>query len=191
MSKVSLTPELRQEYELLFNSCMIKFSKIAIVEKVIQTILTHKQTYQQVEKETSVPWFFIGAIHNLEAGLNFKTHLHNGDPLTAKTTHVPKGRPTKGNPPFSWSDSAADALTFDGLASVTDWSLATTLFNMEKYNGWGYRSKHPEVLSPYLWSYSTHYTSGKYVADGTWSSTAVSNQAGGAVVLRRMAEEFL
>ncbi|MBC3808803.1 hypothetical protein H8K52_15785 [Undibacterium seohonense] len=33
-----------------------------------------------------------------------------------------------------------------------------------------------------------HYKSGKYVADGTWSDTAVSKQCGSAVLLRRMAE---
>src|SRR5436309_1074388 len=52
----------------------------------------------------------------------------------------------------------------------------------------GYRRYHPEVRSPYLWSGSTHYTSGKYVEDGRWSDTAVSRQLGAAVLLRRMAE---
>src|SRR5262249_30065710 len=42
-----------------------------------------------------------------------------------------------------------------------------------------------------LWSFSNHYTSGKYVADGTWSDTAKSNQCGAAVLLRRMAERRL
>jgi hypothetical protein len=59
---------------------------------------------------------------------------------------------------------------------------------LERYNGWGYRLYHPHVLSPYLWSGSNHYTSGRYVADGTWSETAVSQQIGAAVILRRMAE---
>src|SRR5437870_4838633 len=36
-----------------------------------------------------------------------------GDPLTPRTTHEPKGRPSAGNPPFAWEDSAADALAFD------------------------------------------------------------------------------
>ena len=73
----------------------------------------------------------------------------------------------------------------------TDWSLAGTLFQIEGYNGWGYRRQHPQVLSPYLWSFSSHYTRGKYIADGTWSDTAVSKQCGAAVVLRRMAEKGL
>ena len=69
-----------------------------------------------------------------------------------------------------------------------DWSIGGTLYKLEKYNGWGYRSRHPHVLSPYLWSFSNHYSKGKYVADGRWSESAVSQQAGAAVILRRMAE---
>jgi hypothetical protein len=44
------------------------------------------------------------------------------------------------------------------------------------------------TCTPYLRSFSNHYLSGKYVADGTWSDTAVSKQCGAAVLLRQMAE---
>ncbi len=47
---------------------------------------------------------------------------------------------------------------------------------------------HPQVLSPYLWSFSNHDKSGKYIADGSWSDAVVSMQCGAAVILRRMAE---
>jgi hypothetical protein len=124
----------------------------------------------------------------MEASQNFKAHLHNGDPLTARTVQVPAGRPKKGKPPFSWEESAADALAMRGLGVKTDWSLSGMLYQLEGYNGWGYRLHHPHVLTPYLWSFSNHYTSGKYVADGTWSDTAVSKQCGAAVLLRRLAE---
>jgi hypothetical protein len=125
----------------------------------------------------------------MEASLNFNKHLHNGDPLTNRTVQVPAGRPKKGNPPFAWEDSASDALSLKGLNSQTDWSLAGTLYQIERFNGWGYRLYHQHVLSPYLWGFSTHYKSGKYIADGTWSDTAVSLQCGAAVLLRRMAEK--
>src|SRR5215469_15940606 len=69
-----------------------------------------------------------------------------------------------------------------------DWSISGMLYRLEAYNGFGYRIRHPEVLTPYLWSYSNHYVSGKYVADGTFSASAISNQCGAAVLLRRMAE---
>src|SRR5262249_24093908 len=66
--------------------------------------------------------------------------------------------------------------------------LAGTLYKLEEYNGFGYRLYHPDVLTPYLWSFSNQYSGGKYVADGTWSPTAKSKQCGAAVLLRRMAE---
>ena len=86
----------------------------------------------------------------MESSLNFKRHLHNGDPLTARTVHVPSGRPRQGDPPFTWEQSAADALTLRNLGPRTDWSLSGTLYALEGYNGWGYRRYHPEVFSPYL-----------------------------------------
>ena len=195
MRTVSFTPALRDEYETLFNTCKIPLEHGHKVESVIDRINTNKATYISVAEQTNIPWFFIASIHNMEASLNFKTHLHNGDPLTARTTHVPSGRPKTGNPPFTWVESAIDSLTFQGLTSNTDWSLSSLLYHLEEYNGWGYRTKHPDVLSPYLWSFSTHYISGKYVADGRWSSTARSDQVGAAVILRRLVEhgyiEFL
>ncbi|MGI9106944.1 MAG: hypothetical protein ACR2G4_11925 [Pyrinomonadaceae bacterium] len=124
----------------------------------------------------------------MEASLNFNTHLHNGDPLTKRTTPVPPGRPRTGTPPFTWEESATDALKLQRLHGLDDWSLPTTLFRLEKFNGLGYRSRHPEVLTPYLWSFSHHYTRGKFIADGKFSPTAVSQQCGAAILLRRMAE---
>ncbi len=188
MGKVSLNPALREEYESLFNTCKIRSEHERDVESVIEKINLNKATYISVSDKTSIPWFFIASVHNMEASLDFKTHLHNGDPLTARTIHVPAGRPKNGIPPFTWAESAIDSLTFQGLTANTDWSLSSLLFHLEEYNGWGYRTKHPDVLSPYLWSFSTHYTSGKYIADGRWSSTAKSDQVGAAVILRRMAE---
>ena len=100
------------------------------------------------------------------------------------TVRVPKGRPKQGQPPFTWEESASDALVFDGLHKWKDWSLPGTLFVLERFNGFGYRNK--GIHSPYLWSFSNHYAKGKFVADGVFSATAVSNQCGAAVLLFRM-----
>jgi len=56
------------------------------------------------------------------------------------------------------------------------------LYEFEKWNGFGYRLYHPKVLSPYLWGFSNHYTSGKYTADGKFDESAVSTQCGAAVL---------
>jgi len=188
MAKVAFTQALRREYEDLFNRCDIRPERMAAVEGIVEKLLANRTRYESVAAGSAIPWFCIGVIHNMEASLNFTKHLHNGDPLTARTVHVPAERPKRGSPPFTWEESAADALALEGLGKVRDWSLAGTLYQIEGYNGWGYRRHHPHVLSPYLWSFSTLYTSGKYVADGTWSDTAKSNQCGAAVLLRRLAE---
>lgn len=189
MAGISFSQELGRHYEELFNSCIIRGEKCEDVEGVIGRMLARRERYEATEQQSGVPWYFIGSIHNMEGSQDFTRHLHNGDPLEARTVQVPAGRPKKGNPPFRWEESASDALTLRGLGPQTDWSLAGTLYQLEGYNGWGYRRYHPHVLSPYLWSYSNHYTSGKYVADGRWSDTAVSKQCGAAVVLRRMVEQ--
>ena len=188
MANILFTDALRKDYENLFNSCVIRQERVSAVEATITNLITNRNRYQNVSDMQGIPWSFVAVIHNMEANLDFARHLHNGDPLTARTVQVPAGRPKQGNPPFTWEESAADALSMRGLNAQKDWSLSGTLYQLERYNGWGYRQFHPNVLTPYLWSYSNNYTSGKYVADGTWSDTAVSRQCGSAVLLRRMAE---
>lgn len=186
--RISLTQKLRDEYQSLFDTCVIRPAKAQEVETLISRIAANRNRYSAVADPLGIPWFFVGVVHSLEASLSFTTHLHNGDPLTARTRQVPAGRPRTGQPPFTWEDSATDALKLKNLHTATDWSLPATLFRLEAYNGFGYRLRHPEVLSPYLWSFSGHYTRGKFVADGSFSATAVSKQCGAAVLLRRMAE---
>ncbi len=188
MPTMSLTEALRREYERLFNTCTIRGDRAREVERTVSALLADRGRYEEVAGELGIPWSFVAVIHNMEASRDFGKHLHNGDPLTARTVNVPAGRPKVGEPPFTWEESARDAISMRGLGKQTDWSLAGTLYQLERYNGWGYRLQHPDVLSPYLWCFSEHYTSGKYVADGTWSDTAVSKQCGAAVLLRRMAE---
>jgi len=183
----TLTPQLSSEYKQLFDSCIIKPEKYPEIDRYIQNIVTGKPQYKAVEATVNVPWYFVGIVHNLEGSSKFNAHLHNGDPLTARTTHVPKGRPKTGNPPFTWKVSAVDALQLQGLDKWKDWSIGGMLFQFERYNGFGYRSK--GINSPYLWSYSNHYIKGKYAADGLYNPNLVSKQCGAAVLLRRMSEK--
>ncbi|MBS1730718.1 MAG: hypothetical protein JSS67_08055 [Bacteroidetes bacterium] len=182
----SYTPQIQSEYQRLFDTCIIHPEKYDEVNAIIKTITTHNNRYQKVAAVVNVPWFFIGILHAMESGNDFKTHLYNGDSLKARTVNVPAGRPKTGNPPFEWEYSAIDSLEYDGLDVWYDWSIPGILYKMEGYNGFGYRSK--GINSPYLWSYSNHYTRGKFLSDGKYSSTAVSKQCGGAVLLRRMVE---
>ncbi len=174
MAKIQFTAALRVEYQKLFDSCQINPGKAAQVEKLTGGLVSNKPRYTEVGEPLGVPWYVVAVIHNMECSQNFNEHLHNGDALTARTIHVPKGRPTEGDPPFSWEDSASDALVFEGYSQWKDWTIPGMLYKLEGYNGWGYRLYHPEVKSPYLWSASNQYLSGKYVSDGRYAPNIVT-----------------
>ena len=131
---------------------------------------------------------FIGLIHALEASFNFDAHLHNGDPLSKRTVQVPAGRPEKWSPPNDWQTSAKDALAYEKFTDHLDWNLARLLFRLETYNGFRSRELHA-TNSPYLWSFSNHYSKGKFIADNQWSSAAVSQQCGAAVMLKQLVDK--
>lgn len=185
----TFNPQLQSEYQRLFDTCSIRPEKNAEVDAILNKIVNGRSFYEAVEKKLNIPWYFIGIIHCMEGGCNFKVHLHNGDPLTAKTVQVPAGRPKNGNPPFTWEVSAEDALIMKKFDSETDWSIPAMLFRFEGYNGFGYRKATINIPSPYLWSYSNHYSKGKFVTDGKFNATAVSKQCGAAVLLRRFFEK--
>jgi lysozyme family protein len=150
---------------------------------IARLILFHIKDYQSVETLTGVPWYWLGPIHYREGDLNFKTHLANGDSLQHDTYHVPKrlmGRPG----PFTWSDAAVASIKHERLQSIKWDGFARYAYQMEAYNGWGYRSK--GVTSPYLWSQSNQHARGKYVADGVYSASAIDAQLGGLVILKSL-----
>lgn len=188
MANVQLADALRQEYRDRFSTCAVRANHTSEIETILNRIALSLDRYSDAGAPLGIPWAFIACVHQMESSGRFTGHLHNGDPLNARTVQVPAGRPLDGEPPFSWEDSARDALRLKRLDRWTDWSLPGILFRMEGYNGFGYRLHHPETPSPYLWSYSNQYTSGKYVADGKWDPAAVSRQAGAAVILKGMVE---
>ena len=150
--------------------------------RIARKLMRHKAQYLAVEARSGVPWFMIAALHNRESDANFATYLGNGEALDRKTALVPKGR----GPFASWEAGAADALALDGLDQVKTWSPERACFEIEKFNGFGYRKR--GVRSPYLWSFSNHYARGKYVADGRFSSTSVDEQCGAIPILKAIME---
>jgi lysozyme family protein len=185
---MDFTDSVRQQYQSLFSTCAVSPAKLGAVNSVIARIKPNQARYQSVAGPLGIPWFFVAIVHNMECSLNFNTHLHNGDPLTARTVQVPAGRPPNGQPPFTWEQSANDALTSHrpSIVNQTDWSLPAILYRLEGYNGFGYRGLTPPINTPYLWSFSNQYTSGKYVADHVFNPNAVSAQCGAAVILFQM-----
>jgi lysozyme family protein len=185
-------PALRSEYERLFAGCKVLDRRRSEVQKLVDRILANRPRYDAAGKSLATPWWVIGALHAMEAGLNFHTHLHNGDPLTQRTVQVPSGRPKEGNPPFAWEFSATDALKMHGFHAWRDWSIAGALYKAEQFNGWGVRRFHASSgPTAYLWSYTNIYRGGKFIRDGVWSADAISQQPGVAAILRLLADRGL
>jgi lysozyme family protein len=173
---------LKNEYEAFFAACTVRPLRQGNIDYYLKNIAAGRARYEEVVGGMAVPWYFIGLLHAMEAGFNFNRHLHNGDPLTARTVRVPPGRPATGNPPFTWLESARDAVKLKTLDTITDWSIGRMLHLLESFNGFGYRPF--KVPTPYLWSFSNLYEKGKYVDDGVYSAAAVSEQCGAAVILK-------
>ena len=188
---MNLTSAVKAEYDRLWNTCVIRAERRAAAAGIADRIVEHRSPYEAAGRPHGVPWYVVGIIHQLEAGGDFTKHLHNGDPLTARTVQVPAGRPANGHPPFTWEFSAADAMVHDGLDTWRDWSTSGTLFVFERFNGFGYRRPDIAIPSPYLWSFSNHYTKGKYIRDNVYDRNAVSAQCGTAVLLRLLADRGL
>jgi lysozyme family protein len=141
-----------------------------------------KARYQVVEAKTGVPWAFVAVVHQREASQRWDTQLGQGDPLGRISVHVPVGRG-----PFStWEDAAIDALTRCAPypARNNDWSIGRTLTELEKYNGLAYAARGRP--SPYIWSGTDQYRSGKYVRDGVYDPEAIDSQLGCAGLLQTM-----
>lgn len=176
----------KRGYGNLFAKAELRPERRAAAQAIARRIKTNQARYETAARGRPCPWWWVGITHDMESGGNFARHLHNGDPLTARTRQVPAGRPKTGTPPFTWEHSAADALDMKGYVGGPEWELPRCLFEFERYNGFGYQNK--GVNTPYLWSFTTLYSRGKYVADGQYSATAVSGQCGAVATLKALVE---
>jgi lysozyme family protein len=185
----TVSPSLRYsetagEYRRMFLSTSRDPSSVIEVSRFADRVLAGRAQYQAAVKGSYVPWYMVGILHGLETRFDFTRHLHNGDPLTARTINSPKGRPPAGEPPFTWSESARDVLTVAHWDSERDWSLAHSLYLAESYNGFGYRRR--GLPSPYLWAGTDIYRKGKFTADGTFNSELKARGIGVAAVLKEL-----
>lgn len=186
---------LRAEYAQLWRTMRYDPGREAGFRNTAQRILNNRARYELVSAHTGAPWYVIGIIHNMESSLNFSRHLHNGDPLTARTFQVPAGRPVHkpaNGKSYSWEESAIDALRMKRVDQIRLWSVERIAYVLEGYNGWGYRHWHADDLSPYLWSGTSHNDGrGKYVADGRWDANAPSEGQSGGMALLKMLDEMV
>ena len=172
---------LKPRYRHLWDMMEIHPDVVHRADGAAEKILSGKDRYVPIERKTGVPWFYIGLVHLRESDCNFNTYLGNGQPLNRRTTIVPIGR----GPFESFEAGAIDALQHENLIGITDWSLERIAFLLEAFNGFGYQTK--GINSPYLWSGSNQYTSGKFVADHDFRADVVDRQLGSMVVLARLA----
>lgn len=184
---------MKINYKEMFDESQVDYQKLPEIENIAYSIRMHRGIYQEIESATQIPWYVIAAIHNLESSLNFHTHLHNGDPLTGRTVHVPRGRPYSDpimgpGKPYTWKESAIDALGKSALwtpSKAVNWTVAQCLEFMERYNGLGYAER--DLNTPYLWSGTNLYTKGLFVADDKFDPNAVSKEIGAVALLKVMA----
>ncbi|CAH2603235.1 Peptidoglycan-binding protein [Rhodovastum atsumiense] len=174
---------LRPEYLARWQTLQPRVGVAAVAADLATGLAAGRARYDAIGG--GVPWWWIAAIHQMESSADFGRHLHNGDPLGARTVHVPCGRPPDGQPPFTWESSARDALVLAGVWGLDDWSAAPALWRAERFNGMGYRLR--GVASPYLWAGSTHYSAGQFIADGRFSAGAVCRRPGVALLWAAMA----
>jgi lysozyme family protein len=178
---------LRAEYRRLWDTLKIRSARVSDAQTVAARILKNKSRYEAVAKTARVPWFLIGILHYRESNLSFVKHLHNGDSLKKKTYRVPAGRPLKGDGPFTWEESAIDALGMKKLGKIGFWPIERIAYECERYNGWGYRWNEAG-LAPYLWGGTEHYSKGKYVKDGVLDRNHVDTQLGTMTILAELVD---
>jgi len=158
----------------------------SLVTNLLMIYSKNKSRYLKVSQIVSIPSEIIFTIHYLESNCNFNTHLHNGDPLTGRTIHVPKGRPKEGDPPFTWEQSAVDAIKDHyAFKKVKDWKNPNEILEaLERWNGLGYLKR--GVQSPYIFGNSNLHVSGKFTFDGRFDPNAKTKQIGAAIILKEM-----
>jgi lysozyme family protein len=169
---------MKAGYTAMWNT--MEVTRTDPVNMAARKIIAMRSIYEEAEKATGAPWYFIGALHMRECNNNMRGCLTNGEMIvgTNKKTRLE----TKGRGPFpTWLSSAVDCAELEDWDEVTDWSIERCLYEGEKFNGWGYLKK---GNSPYVWAGSNHYTRGKYVRDGVYSSTTVDPQLGIAPVMK-------
>lgn len=151
------------------------------ISNTVARVRVNLPRYKEVADMFNMPAWVIGAIHYRESDFDFTTWLANGDPLMrhgkpAVTVHVPKGL----GPAFSWENAAELSLVQEKWHSGMSWDLVSALQHLEAYNGWGYY-RHG-VVSPYIWSGTNHYGTGKYSSDGHYDPGLRDKQLGCAAI---------
>jgi lysozyme family protein len=161
---------------------IIDFDAVPVMNQVAARLIASKARYQALFAQTSVPWPVIALIHERECSQNWALNIAQGDPWNAVSVHVPAGQ----GPFASWEDAAVNAL--NKVEQMNEWghwdTIEGVLSRLELYNGAGYFQRN--LPSPYIWSRTSPYVSGKYVADHVFDPSVIDVQEGCAPLLAAM-----
>jgi lysozyme family protein len=180
-------PTLSSPYAEVYEQHVLKSSTLDVgltesqqrdMEVFIGNWEQNRSRYETVASQTNIPAPLIAAIHWREASGNFNTYMHQGDPLGKPAVNWPSNIPIF----HRWEDAATHALnmkrSIQNQVELTEetTNIAAISTYSEVYNGLGYFYK--DRNSPYVYSGTNQYSSGKYVSDGTYSPTTVDTQLG-------------
>ncbi len=141
----------------------------AQIEAFKEAYYRNKEVYVSLAEKTDIPPQLFAVIHYRESTPDylkgtFKVYLHNGDPLGQPTVNYPKGKEFA-----TFEEAALDAIKENliwkkeyGLYSHSKDIVGMMAF-MERYNGMGYYQNSRN--SPYLYSGTNLYVSGKYIEE--------------------------
>lgn len=167
--------ESKGGYAALWAKAAVRAQYVTPARQWAQRIINEQAA---LDVGNGVPWWFVGLLAMRESSLDLNTYLGNGQPLNRVTTLVPAGR----GPFPTFAAGAADALNLEGFNASGLWNqIPYVLWAAEKWNGQGYFQV--GINSPYVWSWTTNYTAGKFVSDGQYSVSAIDQQPGVAAVL--------
>jgi len=152
----------------------------AQAEAVAKKLLVDKARFMSVQTGCGVPALWLIPVFERE-GPSFSDYFGNGDPLDKPTTDVPRGR----GPFETWEAGCMDALTLDDVTKCAAWTWEAACWEWEKWNGFGPR-EHGRP-SGYLWSGTSIYKGGKYIADGVWSPGTWDQQLGTVILGKALA----
>ncbi|TCL61002.1 lysozyme family protein [Kineothrix alysoides] len=167
------------------------------VEEFKEAYMRNKSVYEEISKKAGVPPELIGIIHYRESTSDFingkfNVYLHNGEALGAKTTLNFVGKDFN-----NFVDTDVDAIHDKqnyvekyNLTSDSKDEVAIMVF-AELYNGLGYYNN--GHVSPYLYSGTNIYTSGKYIEEfingkpvGVYNPQIVDKQIGAYLLLESL-----
>lgn len=163
------------EYETLYRDAVLRPDMSSSVAAAARRIAANRARYEPIAVATGVPWYVIGILHAVQCEMQFDRNLRDGMPLARSSDRAE-----------TFEDAAIQALRSVGLNRIRDWSIARVAWALETWNGFGYRRE--GIHSPFLWSGTTMYESGLFIAPGVFSRVTVAKACGGMAILKVLLE---